>query len=157
MISKSLFGTLLFYKKETSLVKEKFEGLELLLELLISAVDVEVHFLRLGSDSWMVTFPLLHNVTAWHFSFPDLPTQFGISVLLGSDPFGLPKKSLVNCSNYNSRFFMDEAWLCRRASFLCIYSWSRAFIDWNEDEVGLLAYWWCGAERCGLSLYCFWR
>ena len=53
---------LLLCEEETSLVKEKFKGLELLLELSISAVEVEMGFLCLES-LWMVKFLFLRNVT----------------------------------------------------------------------------------------------
>ena len=64
MLSISLFGMLLLYKEEASLIKEKFKGLEFLLELSISVIEVEVGFLHSESGSRMVKFLLLLSVSA---------------------------------------------------------------------------------------------
>ena len=64
LFSTSLFGIFLFCKEESLLLKEKFKGLELLLELSILAVEVEVEFLCLDSGLRMVKFLPLLSVTA---------------------------------------------------------------------------------------------
>ncbi|TYK08775.1 hypothetical protein E5676_scaffold1300G00010 [Cucumis melo var. makuwa] len=64
---------LLFCKEETSLVKEKFEGMKLLLELPIPIVDVEVGFLRSGSvcqrNRWLIALTAIPDLLLMKLGF----------------------------------------------------------------------------------------